>query len=146
MPREIITEKDLPKTKAGPVSDTGAGAVTAAKTEDNFMDRLLKYIPAEIVAVYIFVEGIIRQYQNPVDIKGIYWAVFFVFLVLTPVYLWKVLHVSKATQLIVAFLAFFVWVFAVGGPFTFLGWYEPIYGAVLLPVFTFAVAIIKPEN
>jgi hypothetical protein len=34
-------------------------------------------------------------------------------------------------------------VFALGGPFKDFGWYKPIYGALLLPVFTFFVAMFK---
>jgi hypothetical protein len=146
MGRQIITEKDLQKTKSVSPKDTGPVTAATTGTEDTYLDRLLKYIPAEIITIYVFVEGIIRQYQTTEETQGIYWVVFFVFLLLTPLYLWRVLRVSKATQLIVAFLAFFVWVFAVGGPFTFLEWYKPIYGAILLPIFTFAVAILKPEN
>ena len=146
MAREIITEKDLEKTKQATTRDASAGTTTVTKAEDTFIDRLLKYIPAEIVTVYIFVEGIIRQYQNPGEIKGIYWAVFFVFWLLTPIYLWRAQNVKKPMQLIVSFLAFFVWVFAVGGPFLLLGWYKIIYGAVLLPIFTFAVGFLKPEK
>ena len=35
--------------------------------------------------------------------------------------------------------------FALGGPFAFLPWYQAVYGAVLLPLFTFIVGIIIPN-
>jgi len=38
-----------------------------------------------------------------------------------------------------------VWVFALGGPFALCGWYNPVYGSILLPVFTLLVAIWEAE-
>lgn len=147
MAREIVTPKDLGKSRTTITSrDTGDATTPGRRTEDSFTDRLLKYIPAEVVATYALVEGIIHQYATEDTLHSVYWIVFFVFWAFTPLYLWRVQHVSKALQLVISFLAFFVWVFALGEPFTFLSWYEPIYAAVLLPVFTFAVAMIKPEQ
>jgi len=146
MKRQIVTKKDLQKMKKLADENPTTGSTSILKTEDDILDRVLKYIPAEVVAVYILVEGIILQGKQPKDISGVYWTVFFVLWILTPLYLWRVQKVEKATQLIVSFFAFAVWIFALGGPFVNLGWYEPIYGAVLLPIFTFAVGIINPEN
>jgi hypothetical protein len=146
MPREIITQKDLEmsrsKSPRGPDDKTSS----TNRTEDSFNDRLLKFIPTEVVATYAFVEGVIHQTATTKSLHTVYWIVFFLFWAFTPLYLWRIQHVSKALQLIISFLAFFVWVFALGEPFSFLPWYEPIYAAVLLPVFTFAVAMIKPEQ
>lgn len=147
MAREIITSKDLVKSRTTTTSrDAGDATTPGKRAEDSFTDRLLKYIPAEVVATYALVEGIIHLTATQETLQTVYWIVFFVFWAFTPLYLWRVQHVSKALQLVISFLAFFVWVFALGEPFTFLSWYEPIYAAVLLPVFTFAVAMIKPEQ
>ena len=142
MGRQVITKKDLMKTKS-----SGPEAVEPKLTAaDNYMDKLLKYIPAEIVAVYLFVEGLILQQQNPEEISAIYWIVFIAFCILTPLYLWRILKVVKVTQLLISMIAFVVWIFALGGPFVLLPWYKSIYGAILLPVFTFGIAIVEAEN
>jgi len=35
-----------------------------------------------------------------------------------------------------------VWLFALGGPFALLDWYEPAFGAIVLPLYTLIVPII----
>ena len=147
MGRQIITENDLLKIKSSKDESSRSEAVDLKKTAvDNYMDRLLKYIPAEIVAVYIFVESLILKEQSPEDLSVIYWIVFIAFAVLTPLYLWRILKVTKVIQLIISMLSFVVWVFAIGGPFILFGWYKSIYGAIILPIFILAVAIINPEE
>ncbi len=147
MARQVVSKNDLTRmqTKAGgPGKDSSGPAISRA---DNFTDRLLKYIPAEIVAVYIFVQGLILGAQTPSDgYKTLFWIVFIVFAILTPFYLWRLLKVKKATQLIISLIAFIVWVFALGGPFATLDWYKPIYGEILLPIFTIVIAIVVAED
>jgi hypothetical protein len=53
--------------------------------------------------------------------------------------------VSKSVQLAVSTFAFGVWVFALGGAFTSLSWYEPFLGSVMLVLFTFFVPLISPD-
>jgi hypothetical protein len=108
---------------------------------DNYTSRLLKYIPAEVVALYVTLDAIIRSSE---DISiWIYWAVFIFGILGTYLYLWRVEKVTKQIQLLISAGAFIVWVFAIGGPFAHLAWYQPIYGGLLLPVYTFLVAIIE---
>jgi hypothetical protein len=144
MGRQIITKRDLLTIRSN-ANKTLVPQSDEVKA-DNYSDKLLKYIPAEIVAVYIFVEGLILSSPAPGTLSGLYWIVFIAFCILTPLYLWKIQKVTKLTQLIIATVAFAVWVFALGGPFSFLAWYKPIYGAVFLPIFTLGIAIIEPEN
>jgi hypothetical protein len=146
MARQIVTQNDLMTMKSSVTKALPNEAVEPKLKEDGYLDRLLKYIPAEIVTVYIFVEGLILQSSNQGELSGIYWIAFIAFCVLTPLYLWKIQKVTKVTQLLIALVAFVVWVFALGGPFVLLAWYKPIYGAVLLPIFTIAIAIVEAEN
>jgi hypothetical protein len=116
---------------------------TAAESPavDDYINKLLKYIPAEIVAGFVTVDGIIRSVtQAPIFI---YWIVFAIFLILTPVYTGRISTVAGLptawTQIIVATVGFLVWVFALGGPFSYFGWYLPAYGSILLVVFTLVI-------
>lgn len=142
MARSIITRRGVEAQAAKRTLAEGAGETHA----DDYSTRLLKYIPAEVVAVYVFVEGIIRQSADAPSIQTLLWIVFGFIFILTPFYLWRVQKVQKWVQLLVSTIAFAVWVFSMGGPFASLIWYKPIYGAVLLPLFTFAVGIIEPES
>ena len=157
MARQIFTHKDaeiiesaqsvsskkkiryLPDSRNTPDSSVGL-------KPDRYFDRLLKYIPAEVVAGYIFILGTIQQLSDPGKAKVIHWLVFILFCLITFIYLLRVLKVRKLQQLFISVLSFIVWVFALGGPFTFLGWYDPLYGQILLPVFTFAAALWEAGN
>jgi hypothetical protein len=57
----------------------------------------------------------------------------------------KITKVGDLLQLGISTIAFVVWVFALGGPFATVSWYQPIYGALLLPIFTFFVPMILPK-
>jgi len=107
---------------------------------------LLKYVPAEVVVVYVFVEGLIRNAPADVPRDKVLWGVFLFLLVGTWFYLVRVQHVSKKEQLLISTLAFAVWVFSLGGPFASLSWYKPFYGSLLLPLYTFGISAIKAES
>ena len=143
MNREVVTAKDLQRmSQSGSESKFPAGTVT----RDGYFDRLFKYIPAELVAGYIFVLGVVNKLSDANEIGIFQWLLFIIFCILTPLYLWRVQKVLKVQQHIISILSFIVWVFALGGPFTLCAWYDPVYGAILLPVFTLVVAIIEAEQ
>jgi hypothetical protein len=148
MAREVLTLKDIKflnesaKVARGVPADSSVPA-----NKDEYFDRLLKYIPAEVVACYIFVMGLIQKLPaGSPEIKVIHWIVFVLFCVITFFYLWKPLNVRKIQQLTISIVAFIVWVFALGGPFALYAWYNPIYGEILLPIYTLVAAIWAAEN
>ncbi|HEX5055641.1 MAG TPA: hypothetical protein VFX02_04000 [Gammaproteobacteria bacterium] len=112
-----------------------------AKVPDSYTDRLLKYVPAEVVALFITLDALVRSSSEIPTF--IYWAIFLFCTAATYLYLWRVAKVRKHCQLAISTVAFVVWVFALGGPFTHFDWYSPIYGGLLLPIFTFAVALYE---
>ena len=143
MKREVVTAKDIEIiNQPGSELRFPAGTVT----QDGYFDRLFKYIPAELVAGYIFVLGVVKQLTDAGEIMVFQWSLFVIFCILTPLYLWRVQKVKKLHQHIISVLSYIVWVFALGGPFALCGWYNPVYGAILLPVFTLVVAIIEAEK
>ena len=142
MKREVVTAKDIERiNQPGAESRIPAGTIS----QDGYFDRLFKYIPAELVAGYIFVLGVVKQLTDADEIKLFQWSLFIVFCILTPLYLWRVQKVRKTQQHIISLLSFMVWVFALGGPFALSGWYNPVYGEILLPLFTLIVAIWEAE-
>lgn len=144
MAREVITSKDLDRIDR---SDSKPSEhETVRLTKDTYFDRLFKYIPAELVAGYVFVLGVLKQLTDAGEIKVFQWLLFIIFCFLTPLYLWRVQKVTKIQQHLISILSFAVWVFALGGPFSLTSWYNPVYGEILLPVFTILVAIIEAEK
>jgi len=143
MPREIITLKDIGEYRKTSGKTPSGNSIPA--TADSYFDRLFKYIPAELVAGYIFAAGVVKQITEQKEMILLQWFLFAVFCLLTPLYLYKVQKVRKLSQLAISLLSFTVWVFALGGPFSTTLWYDPLYGYILLPVFTIVIAIWEAE-
>lgn len=145
MARQVVTSNDILKNNPPETSGKLTGETSYQAGKDKYVDRLFKYIPSELVAGYIFVLGIVRQLTDPGEIRVLHWILFFIFCILTPLYLWRIQKVLKVQQHIISLLSFVVWVFALGGPFSLLCWYNPLYGEILLPIFTLAVAVWEAE-
>jgi len=109
--------------------------------EDKYKDRLLKYIPGEVITLYLTLTAIQATATGLPWWIG--WAIFIVGAAATWCYLRASLGVTDPTQLIISTLSFCVWAFALGGPFKDLSWYQPVYGGLLLPIFTFGAAMFK---
>jgi hypothetical protein len=138
MSRAVITYEHRLDAMSAPVPKAGD---PAPPPEDKYKDRLLKYIPGEVVTFYLGLTAIVASATNAP--WWLSWVIFCVGIVATPLYLHRYLDVSDRRQLTVSTLAFIVWVFALGGPFKDMSWYKPVYGGVLLPVFTFFIALVK---
>jgi len=100
---------------------------------DDLPSRVIKYIPGEIVALYLACLGILSVGEVP---TSIYWLVFGVLLIIAPLYTWRLSQYSMLptalAQIVVAAIAFVVWAYALGMPFTLLGWYNPAVASVLV--------------
>src|SRR5213593_2766179 len=162
MGREVVTSRDAAAAKDRFIESLRQGGVPGGKPAgadkalakqpdgrqatltqiepDRPVDRLLKYIPAEVVGAYVALQGVVATIAAENDRNRLLWLVFVVLLPMTWFYLARVQHVKKTVQLMVSSLAFAVWVFSLGGPFASLQWYHPVYGAILLPLYTIAVA------
>jgi hypothetical protein len=116
---------------------------------DNYMSRVLKYIPSEIVMAYISIDGMLRTCYNPnlwADrqmLLKLLWIVSAILTVLTPLWLWRVMRVRRLSQLFISTISVPVWLFALGGPFSLLDWYRPALGAIALPLYTLILPIIS---
>ncbi|NLO41372.1 MAG: hypothetical protein GX115_18145 [Ruminiclostridium sp.] len=137
--------------KTVPAAIPKNGAEQPVETQlvaDDYKMKVIKYIPTEIIAAYVTLEGIINaSNQAP---AGAYWMVFVILLVLTPLYVWRITNQAHQKpawdQIIVSFFSFIIWVMALGGPFATLSWYQPIYPALLLPIFTLIVPLFNVKK
>jgi hypothetical protein len=116
---------------------------------DNYLSRVLKYIPSEIVMAYISIDGMLRTCYNPnlwADrqmLLMLLWIISAILTVLTPLWLWRVMRVRRLSQLFISTISVPVWLFALGGPFSLLDWYRPALGAIALPLYTLILPIIS---
>jgi len=106
----------------------------AIRREDNsFLTAVLKLIPSEIVAVYVFLQGVLPDRLLP------HLVVAAILVALTPLYLHFAMGVGSAAQLVVSTFSMVIWIYALGqGPVRFLKppLYEPWYGSVALAIWT----------
>lgn len=115
----------------------------AINKADNYLSQVLKYIPTEIVMTYISIEGILRSAYKGKEHILLYVAI--AMMIITPLWLWRVSRVNSRAQLVLSTLSFIMWLFAMGGPFTYMKWYEPALGAIALPLFTLLAPIITGQ-
>src|SRR5712664_4247571 len=152
MSRTIVTARDI--RLAGARARAVPQVAGAARPEppppgqpNDYLTKLMKYIPGEVVSLYVALEAVLKtSVHNPAEAQGPYWSIFVVCVIGTPLYLWRLGGVNKILQLFISTVALAVWVFALGGPFESLAWYQThkLYAALVLPIYTFLVAVIDP--
>lgn len=116
---------------------------------DDYLGRLAKYIPAEIVGLYLATAGVVPAGQNGQPRCVALWIIFAVNLLLVPIYFWfatsRENHKPLGPQVILATIAFPVWVFAVGGPFKCFSWYESWIASATLAFVTVGMGFYRPK-
>lgn len=116
---------------------------------DDYLSRVLKHIPSEIVMAYVAIDGVLRTSYNTnvwaerQTLLTLLWIILAALTILTPFWLWRVMRVRRPAQLFISTLSVPVWLFALGGPFALLDWYEPAFGAIVLPLYTLIIPIIS---
>lgn len=154
MPRTIVNPGEIPGAADRRRATVGrrrraaeSGPATRASDQspptpaDGYNDRVLKYIPAEVVTLYLSVDGLVRAKPHS---PALSWGLFAFGLLATVLYLRFSAGVTKPLQLVVSAVAFFVWALAIGSPSSHIPGYDPIWGAIALPIFTFLAGLIKP--
>jgi len=122
-------------------------AADAGITQDPYLAKVVKYIPAEIVAAYVAASRALEATRDQVAYGTLLWVVAGALLVLTPVWM---LYATRepgrppATfQAAAATVAFACWVFALGGPFESIAWYRPVYGTLVLVFATLVIPLVE---
>jgi len=122
---------------------------TEPESPDNYADKVIKYIPADVVAAWLTAAGIINGAAD-VSKSTLLWISFGVGLLVTPLWTLNRTHRPGAnparTQAIVSTIAFAAWVFGTGGPFATMDWYRTTYGALVLIAATLALGLINPPK
>ena len=116
---------------------------------DTYFDKVIKYIPADIVGAWVAVTGLISSDAGAPQ-SLLLWVTFLAGAVLTLLWTLKQTFVPKKkpaiTQALLSTGSFIVWVFALGGPFATLGFYRPLYGSLLLMFYTLAIGLVTPPE
>jgi hypothetical protein len=116
---------------------------------DSYFDRIIKYIPADVVGAWVAITGLIAG-SSGVPAGTLLWVLLVVMMAITMA--WTLQQTAlpgkppAIAQAVLATGSFFVWVFALGGPFTALTFYRPLYGSLLLIVYTVAIGLFVPRG
>ncbi|MCK5521605.1 MAG: hypothetical protein KAI83_00600 [Thiomargarita sp.] len=118
---------------------------------DNYFDRIIKYIPADVIGAWIATVGIVSSFAaSDTPKETILWVAFAVGIIFTAMWTWKQTTVQgkpvAVTQIIISIGAFIVLVFALGEPFAGLSWYDPGYGSLSLIFYALFVGMITPNE
>jgi len=136
MSRRIVTRQNQ--------STRGGGQV------DTYFDKVIKYIPADVVAAWTVVVGLVSSAGDQVPKAAILWLAYAFGILMTGLWTWRQTQQKNkpvaATQIAIAAIAFAIWVAALGGPFDFWPGYEKLYGSLLLIAYTLTVGVITPPE
>ena len=118
MTRQVISKKDVSAASSVDAESTVLVKPRNAQVQkpDSYFDRFLKYIPSEVIVVYVTICGMLGDSPNVVAL----WVIYGLCQVAVPVFLWKI-GVKKRKQLIISFVSFYFWAVAYGGPFRTIG-------------------------
>lgn len=147
MSRRVYTQADVVKKSE----------LRAKAEEQDFNEKIVKHIPTEIIAAWTAINGLLAATTDNVLL---YWIVFIALAILTPIYIWRFTTEEKLPaarrQIAIAFCAFIIWVFGMGGPFTTINilnaageavaWYQPIYGTAVLAIASIVLVIILKDK
>jgi hypothetical protein len=128
--------------KPGPVA-TAQGASEGSP----YLDRVLSYIPAEVISGYVALSGVVSGLAESNKVRtGLLLGLFLLALILTPLHLIKVGRPKDGqySNIVIATIAFVFWAYATGGPFAMLPYYKPALGALAMGVFTWVVGLYQP--
>ncbi|MGJ3250935.1 MAG: hypothetical protein ACFE0J_07370 [Elainellaceae cyanobacterium] len=115
---------------------------------DGYFDRVLKYIPADVVGLWLTGSGLIQSQVEDASRVTLLWLLFIAGLLLS--FFWTRKQTAEAQkptawrQILLSCGSFIVWVFAIGGPFAESNLYEPLYGSLLLLIYTSAIPLLPP--
>jgi hypothetical protein len=133
MARSIQTASaPAPKRRAGPDDEPAP----VARGGDDYSERLMKLIPTEVIGVYFSMVTLLKHSKDEVA-EVVPWLVFAFGAAATWFYLRVPLKVLDRRQLTLSVIAFCVWAFTIGEPFSRLPWYNGTYAGLLLIAYTF---------
>jgi hypothetical protein len=116
---------------------------------EGYLDRLVKYIPAEIIALYLGASNVVPT--QDADYHLALWTIAGLTTIATPIYMYFATREEGQptlwSQIAISSLAFPVWVFAIGGPFESFDWYaqKRWIAAIVITFATFIAGIYKPH-
>jgi len=114
---------------------------------DGFLDRVAKYIPAEIVAAYLAIQSLVLGLAPDAPRFAVLLGVLIVLMVVTPVYLWRTAKADGSPwklQAGIAVIALPLWAYALVALPEELDIYNGTVAAIALILFSVVVGAFQP--
>jgi len=126
-----------------------------ARPPDNYLERIAKYVPAEVIAFFIFINAILDQVVRTggksammagFPVMSIAVGALIIGTILTPFFIWYVREEGDAwiTNAFVSTLAFPFWAYALGAV-AFADYRDGNLAVILLATFTVVSGLISPR-
>lgn len=139
----VVSKDVIALATGGEPAATGAGGV-AVPTEDDYLTKLVKYVPLEVLGAYLFLASVITSNVSDPHDRAIWLGSLLVGVVVLSVpYSIRVLGIVRPMQIAMGAIGLATYVFAVGGWFATTSWYHQWYASFVLVAFGLLVAILK---
>ena len=140
----------------GAADQSARPAGQGAASPDNYLERITKYVPGEVLAFFVFINVILEQAQKTsgksaamagVPVATVAQGALIVGLVLTPLFVWYVRQKGDAwiTNALVSTAAFPFWAYALGAV-AFADYWDGNLAAILLATVTVMSGLISPPR
>jgi len=151
-PEQDLGIAGLEDVLPGGLPQAGADAQPAA---DNYVERVAKYVPGEVLAFFIVVNAILNQAVQTggkgammagIPVMTVAQGVLIVSMVLVPLFVWYVREKGDAwvVNALVSTLAFPFWAYALGAT-AFVEHWDGNLAAIMLATFTIVSGLISPR-
>lgn len=142
---EAVKADSAPKKDIADESKATASGKAPQVTADDLYGRLLKYIPAPLIGIYLFltnaVYGAASPGQQPNEV--LLWILLVVFLAITTAWMLQ-RGVKRVAQIGVSLLAFAAFATASPGPFQLIQGWNAIYGTLAIGIVAALLIAFKP--
>jgi hypothetical protein len=152
-----LPDLDLDIAALEGVLQSGIAGVPTANADqgDNYLERMVKYVPAEIIAGFMLINAILDQAIKSggpdaamagFPVSGIAIAALFVGMMLVPLFCWYVREENDAwvTHAIVSTVAFPFWAYLLGAV-AFAGFHDGNLAVILVLTFTAVSGLVTPR-
>jgi hypothetical protein len=138
--RPIVASADPASRQQSARPEAVAQKYPTGVVADSYIERLVKLTPVEPIALFLILSSMVLS--TPTRVAAIVeWFIFGFLLLMTPLFFRKV--GVGWPQAVAMMLVFCAWIFAIGGPFTMLHWYQPWYGGLVLALFMSVLPLLE---
>jgi hypothetical protein len=122
---------------------------------ENYLERVAKFVPVEIIAAFIAIRGWTPTSGTPQGWPpGLEAGIYFALVIATPIYFWKLGGgvPRKGLQCLISTISFIVWSYGIGGPFFWKAFGSLVshqveyqgFGAAVVVLWALALGLFKP--